>query len=70
MKGLMMRRLTTTIAMILLWGAASAQTAPEPEAAEYPRYTVEVIIFEYAEEVSVGTEQFLQELSIAPVVFD
>lgn len=47
--------------MILLWGAAPAQVAPEPEVTEYPRYTVEVIIFEYAEEVSVGTEQFLPE---------
>jgi hypothetical protein len=55
----MMRRVTTTIAMMLAWGVAAAQTAPAPEATEYPRYTVEVIIFEYAEEVSVGTEQFL-----------
>lgn len=54
-----MRRVTTTIAMMLAWGVAAAQTAPAPEATEYPRYTVEVIIFEYAEEVSVGTEQFL-----------
>jgi len=45
--------------MMLAWGVAAAQTAPAPEATEYPRYTVEVIIFEYAEEVSVGTEQFL-----------
>ena len=58
---MMMRRLTTTIAMTLAWAAGAAQTVAEPETADYPRYTVEVIIFEYAEEVSVGTEQFLPE---------
>ena len=56
-----MRRLTTTIAMTLAWTAAAAQTAVEPAEAEYPRYTVEVIIFEYAEAVSAGTEQFLPD---------
>ena len=56
-----MRRLTTTIAMALAWTAAAAQTAFEPAEAEYPRYTVEVIIFEYAEAVSAGTEQFLPD---------
>ncbi len=58
---MMMRRVTTTIAMTLAWAAGAAQTAPEPEETDYPRYTVEVIIFEYAEEVSVGTERFLPE---------
>jgi hypothetical protein len=38
-----------------------AQTIAEPEITEYPRYTVEVIIFQYAEDVSVGTERFLPE---------
>ena len=56
-----MRRVTTTIAMTLCWAVGAAQTVAEPEATDYPRYTVEVIIFEYAEEVSVGTEQFLPE---------
>ena len=56
-----MRRLTTTIAMTLAWTATAAQTAVEPAEVEHPRYTVEVIIFEYAEEVSAGTEQFLPE---------
>lgn len=58
---MMMRRVTTTIAMTLAWAAGAAQTAPEPEETEYPRYMVEVIIFEYAEGVSVGTERFLPE---------
>jgi len=57
----MMRRVTTTIAMTLAWAAAAAQGVVEPEQIEYPRYTVEVIIFEYAQEVSPGTEQFLPE---------
>ena len=58
----MIRRVTTTIAMILAWTTAAAQTVAEPEVTEYPRYTVEVIIFEYAEEVSIGTERFLPEV--------
>ena len=56
-----MRRITTTIAMTLAWAATAAQTGVEPEAIDYPRYTVEVIIFEYAQEVSAGTEQFLPD---------
>lgn len=56
-----MRRMTTIIAMTLAWAVAAAQTADEPEAIEYPRYTVEVIIFEYAQEVSPGTERFLPD---------
>jgi hypothetical protein len=57
----MMQRVTTTIAMTLAWTAAAGQTIAEPEQPDYPRYTVEVIIFEYAEDVSAGTEQFLPE---------
>ena len=56
-----MRRVTTTIAMTLAWAAGAAQTVTEPGVTDYPRYTVEVIIFEYAEDVSVGTEQFLPD---------
>ena len=47
--------------MTLAWAAAQGQDIAEPEETEYPRYTVEVIIFEYAEEVSAGTERFLPE---------
>ena len=49
--------------MILAWATTAAQTLPEPEIADYPRYTVEVIVFEYAEDVSVGTERFLPEVA-------
>ena len=66
----MIRRVTTTIAMILAWTTAAAQTVAEPEVREYPRYTVEVIIFEYAEEVSVGTEQFLPDEPPLPAADD
>ena len=62
-----MRRVTTSIAMTLAWAAVTAQPVDEPEIPEYPRYTVEVIIFEYAEEVSVGTELFLPELPPEPL---
>ena len=58
---MMIRRITTTIAMTLAWAAGAAQTVAEPEEPDYPRYTVEVIIFEYSEQVSVGTEQFLPD---------
>jgi hypothetical protein len=50
-----------TIAATLAWSTAVAQTIAEPEVTEYPRYTVEVIIFEYAEDVSIGTERFLPD---------
>jgi len=56
----------TTIAMTLAWAATAAQGVVEPEEIEYPRYTVEVIIFEYAQEVSAGTEQFLPEAPVLP----
>ena len=58
---MMIRRLTTTIAMTLAWAAGAAQTVAEPGQPDYPRYSVEVIIFEYTEQVSVGTEQFLPD---------
>ena len=61
-----MRRVTTTIALTLAWAASAAQTSVEPEEAGYPRYTVEVIIFEYAEEVSAGSEQFLPDEPLPP----
>lgn len=64
----MIRRVTTAIAAILAWSTVVAQTVAEPEVPDYPRYTVEVIIFEYAEEVSVGTERFLPEEPPVPKV--
>lgn len=64
-----MRRLITipilTLLSALLSALASGQEIPVEEAPEVRRYTVEVIIFRYAEDVSVGTELFLPD---APVV--
>ena len=37
-------------------------TDPEAEAEEIRRYTVELIVFAYAEDVSVGTELFIPEV--------
>ncbi len=56
-----MRRVVTAFAMTLFCAAGAAQPIVEPEETEHPRYTVEVIIFEYAEEVSVGTERFVPD---------
>jgi len=53
-----MRRLTAILAMILFSPMAAAQDTGVEEAPEIRRYTVEVIIFSYAENVSVGTEIF------------
>ncbi|MGI9224542.1 MAG: CsiV family protein [Woeseiaceae bacterium] len=64
-----MRRLITipvmTLLSALLSAVAMGQEFPADETPEVRRYTVEVIIFRYAEDVSIGTELFLPD---APVV--
>jgi hypothetical protein len=57
----MMRPTTATAALLLVSAAAAAQDMAETGPSEIPSYTVEVIVFEYAEDVGVGTEQFLPE---------
>jgi hypothetical protein len=57
----MMRRTTATAALLLVCAATAAQDIAETEPDEVPSYTVEVIVFEYAQDVGVGTEQFLPE---------
>ena len=57
----MMRRLLTTGALLLAGAAAAAQDTAGTEPREIPSYTVEVIVFEYAEDVGAGTERFLPE---------
>lgn len=55
-----MKAIATLLTGFLFLATASAQDEPPEEAAEEEirRYTVEVIIFSYAENVAVGTEQF------------
>ena len=55
----------TSIGLLLLLATtcfAQVETAPvEEEAAEVPRYAVEIIVFAYAQDVSVGSEVFLPD---------
>jgi hypothetical protein len=62
-----MRRLLVHAIATLLSPIAFGQDVPVEETPEIRSYTVEVIIFGYAEGVSVGTEQFLPD---APIVED
>lgn len=59
-----MRRLLTIPVMTLLSTLAIGQEVLVEEEPEIRRYTVEVIIFSYAEDVSVGTELFLPDLPV------
>ena len=57
-----MKRHVLLWALLLLTAVAYAQVSPEPgDAAEIPRYTVEMIIFSYDENVSAGTEIFVPD---------
>jgi hypothetical protein len=59
-----MKKYATILTALLAFGAASAQDAANEELAEEEplrRYTVEVIIFSYEEDVSVGSEIFLPD---------
>lgn len=57
-----MRRLTTTILLAAAASLAAAQEGPAvDEEPEVRRYTVEVIVFRYAEAVSPGTEIFVPD---------
>lgn len=59
-----MKRYATILTALLAFGAVSAQDAADEEIAEEEplrRYTVEVIIFSYEEDVSVGSEIFIPD---------
>jgi hypothetical protein len=57
-----MRKQYSVWALLLLAAAASAQDRLEPaEDPEIPRYTVEIIIFSYEQDVSIGTELFVPD---------
>ena len=67
-----MQRLSVYIATMILTAAVCAQEPLldsellEAELPEIRRYSVEVIVFAYAEDVSVGTEVFVPEFSDYP----
>ena len=59
-----MSRFATLLTTVLFLGSAAAQEAIDDESVEEPpirRYTVEVIVFSYEENVSVGSEIFLPD---------
>jgi len=60
-----MQRLMTIPVMTLLSTLAIGQEVLVDEEPEIRNYTVEVIVFAYAEEVSVGTELFLPDVPVA-----
>ncbi len=53
-----MSRLTLLLATVLLLPLAEAQDTPLDEQPEIRRYTVEIIVFSYNEDISTGTEIF------------
>lgn len=59
-----MRRLMTIPVMTLLSTLAIGQEVLVAEEPEIRRYTVEVVIFSYKEDVSVGTELFLPDVPV------
>jgi hypothetical protein len=67
-----MRRLSTLCSILILSSASLAQVLPVedqilPEEPAIRRYTVELIVFAYAEDVSVGSEVFIAD---EPIVED
>lgn len=59
-----MRRLMTIAVMTLLSALANGQEVLVDEEPEIRRYAVEVIIFRYTEDASVGTEVFLPDVPV------
>ena len=59
-----MRRMLVPAIATLLSPFAFGQDTATGDPPEVPRYTVEAIIFRYAEEVSVGTERFLPDMPV------
>lgn len=57
-----MKKTVSLCALALLTAVAYAEDGPEPgETSEIPRYTVEMIIFSYDQDVSAGSEIFLPD---------
>ncbi len=60
-----MQRITLLLALLLLPPAAAAQDEVIEEVPEIRRYTVEIIVFAYVEDVSVGTEIFPADIPLS-----
>ena len=57
-----MKEIATFLLATLFFATAVAQSElPEEEQEDIRRYTVEIIVFSYVEEVSIGTELFLAD---------
>lgn len=59
-----MKRITWFLASMLLLPVAVAQDEVVEEAPEIRRYTVEIVVFAYVEDISVGTEVFPPEMVV------
>ncbi len=65
-----MQRLTLFLLLTLSCSNAAAQTPATDEEPEVRRYTVEIVIFAYVEDISVGTERFVPDPSPADAPHD
>ena len=60
-----MQRFNLLLALLLLLPVAAAQDEVIEETPEIRRYTVEIIVFAYVEDVSVGTEIFPADIPLS-----
>ncbi|MCH7833728.1 MAG: hypothetical protein IH911_01410 [Proteobacteria bacterium] len=65
-----MQRLTLFMLLTLSCFVATAQAPATDEELEVRRYTVEIVIFTYAEDISVGTELFVPDPPPADTLLD
>jgi len=65
-----MRRTTALLITTMLASMAIAQEDPVEEQPPARRYAVELVVFSYAEDVAVGTEQFVAPESDEPFIAD
>lgn len=65
-----MQRLTLLLLLTLSWLIAAAQAPTIDEELKVRRYAVEIVIFRYAEDISVGTERFVPDMPPAEEPID